>query len=191
MSEQPAFHESGATKRRYRTIVADPPWRYRGSMIGFAADRSARSAVPYGTMEIEDIAALPVKDWAEAEAHLYLWTTNTHIEHAWRVARAWGFSYSTLIPWCKAPRGLVGGATFTICTEYVVFARRGSLRSLTRHDRNWFEWPRTQHSAKPEAFLDLVEQTSPGPYLEMFSRRARLGWDTWGDQALHGTELVA
>jgi N6-adenosine-specific RNA methylase IME4 len=47
------------------------------------------------------------------------------------------------------------------------------------------------HSAKPEAFLDVVEQVSPGPYLELFSRRARLGWDTWGDEALHGMEALA
>ncbi len=39
-------------------------------------------------------------------------------------------------------------------------------------------------------FLDIVESVSPGPYLEMFSRRARLGWETWGDEALGGTEAM-
>jgi N6-adenosine-specific RNA methylase IME4 len=60
-----------------------------------------------------------------------------------------------------------------------------------RWSSTWFSWKRGAHSAKPEAFLDLVEQTSPGPYLELFARRARLGWDTYGDEALHGTEAVA
>lgn len=53
----------------------------------------------------------------------------------------------------------------------------------------WFAWNRCEHSAKPEAFLDLVEQVSPGPYLELFARRQRLGWDTWGDEALEHVAL--
>ena len=53
----------------------------------------------------------------------------------------------------------------------------------------WFVWPRAEHSRKPDAFYDLVEQVSPGPYLEMFSRRSRLGWDTWGNEALQHVEL--
>jgi transcriptional regulator with XRE-family HTH domain len=60
-----------------------------------------------------------------------------------------------------------------------------------RWHSTWFNWKRGRHSAKPEAFLDLVEQTSPGPYLELFARRQRLGWDTWGDQALPHVDLEA
>jgi N6-adenosine-specific RNA methylase IME4 len=56
-------------------------------------------------------------------------------------------------------------------------------------DTRWFQWPRGKHSEKPEAFLDLVEQVSPAPYLEMFARRDRLGWDTWGNESL-GTAAV-
>lgn len=53
----------------------------------------------------------------------------------------------------------------------------------------WWLWPRGRHSEKPEAFLDLVERISPGPYLELFARRDRLGWDTWGDESLGTAEL--
>jgi N6-adenosine-specific RNA methylase IME4 len=60
-----------------------------------------------------------------------------------------------------------------------------------RADGRWFTWPVAEHSRKPEAFLDLVEQVSPGPYLELFARRQRLGWDTWGDEALAHVDLVA
>jgi N6-adenosine-specific RNA methylase IME4 len=52
--------------------------------------------------------------------------------------------------------------------------------SMPRLDRNWWEWPRSFHSVKPAAFLDLVEQISPGPYVELFARAPRLGWDSWG-----------
>lgn len=44
----------------------------------------------------------------------------------------------------------------------------------------WFQWPRGAHSQKPPAFLDLVEHVSPGPYVELFARQPRLGWDSWG-----------
>jgi N6-adenosine-specific RNA methylase IME4 len=76
-------------------------------------------------------------------------------------------------------------------SEFVIFARRGTLPALRRVDRTWFEWPRPYitgggptHSAKPEAFLDMVEQVSPEPRVELFARRDRLGWQTWGDQSL-------
>jgi N6-adenosine-specific RNA methylase IME4 len=59
-----------------------------------------------------------------------------------------------------------------------------------RWDTTWFSWKRGAHSQKPEAFLDLVEQTSPWPYLELFARRQRLGWDTWGDEALEHVEMA-
>ena len=47
------------------------------------------------------------------------------------------------------------------------------------------------HSRKPDAFMDLVEQVSPGPYLELFARRQRLGWDTYGNEALPHVQLAA
>lgn len=171
---------------KYRTIVADPPWHYKGSLPRWkgAAESGPRSEVPYSTMSIPEICALPVAELAEADAHLYLWTTNTHLEHAWSILKAWGFRYSTLLTWCKPPRGFAGFPTYNCTAEYVVFGRRGSLKADTRIDTSWFQWPRGPHSAKPEAFLDMVEQVSPGPYLEMFARRNRLGWDTWGNECL-------
>jgi N6-adenosine-specific RNA methylase IME4 len=139
-------------------------------------------------MTVDEIAALAPP--AAPDAHLYLWTINAYVPDAYRVARAWGFKPSTLLVWAKKPKGRGLGGTFAIATEYVLFARRGSLAASDHVPRNWWEWDRSFHSQKPEAFMDLVEQVSPAPRLEMFSRRARLGWDTWGDEALHGTELT-
>jgi N6-adenosine-specific RNA methylase IME4 len=60
-----------------------------------------------------------------------------------------------------------------------------------RADTRWWSWPRGAHSEKPEAFLDLVESVCPGRYLELFARRNRLGWDTWGNEALEHVEVTA
>jgi N6-adenosine-specific RNA methylase IME4 len=183
---------------RYRTIVADPPWTQPSGGPGRGQGRWRNhdrrpSELPYATLTRSQIAALPVSDLAAPDAHLYLWTTNHFIEDAYGIARGWGFRPSVLLAWVKTPRGLGLGGTFIQTTEYVLFARRGRLTAKRRIETTWFHWtrPHNNHSAKPEAFLDLVEQVSPAPRLEMFSRRARLGWDTWGDEALHGTSLAA
>jgi N6-adenosine-specific RNA methylase IME4 len=58
-----------------------------------------------------------------------------------------------------------------------------------RVESRWFQWPRGEHSAKPEAFLDLVESVSPAPRVELFARRARFGWDYWGNESLNTANL--
>lgn len=63
--------------------------------------------------------------------------------------------------------------------------------SPTKAATSWWVWKRGPHSAKPEAFLDVIEQVSPGPYLELFARRNRLGWDTWGNEALRHVEVAS
>lgn len=70
-------------------------------------------------------------------------------------------------------------------------AGKGQSTATGRATSRWFTWPRGRHSQKPEAFFDMVEQVSPGPYLELFARRQRLGWDTWGNEALEHVELSA
>jgi len=119
----------------------------------------------------------------------YLWTTNKHIEQAFELIRAWGFRYSTTIVWAKAPMGGGFGGAWGISTEYVLFARRGKLASTGRHGRSWINWKRPydkrgkpRHSAKRDAFYDLVREVSPGPHIEVFARDQRAGFDGWGDQ---------
>ena len=45
---------------------------------------------------------------------------------------------------------------------------------------------RREHSRKPDEQYDIIEECSWGPYLEMFSRGKRKGWDAWGNQADDG-----
>jgi N6-adenosine-specific RNA methylase IME4 len=186
----------GAGVGEFRTMVIDPPWHYDSwpspmsalipGMVRddqpFVASRS-RKKLAYRSMTVAEIAALPVRDLADpAGCHLYLWTTNKYLQEAFGVVRAWGFRYSQLLIWAKTPMGLGPGGTFAQNAEFVIFARRGSLKHSKRVDSAWFNWPRTgKHSQKPEHFIDMVESVSPGPYLEMLSRRHRLGWDVWGD----------
>lgn len=179
----------------YACIVADPPWTMPsgGGYSGTARYTKAPSELPYATMTLDEIRDLPVESLAARDAHLYLWVPNAHLEASYEIARAWGFRPSQMLVWAKTPRGLGLGGAFTNTTEYVLFARRGSLRAVSRMDTTWwrFKRPHNAHSAKPDGFLDVVEQVSPGPYVELFARRARFGWDYYGDESLGTAEMVA
>ena len=179
------------TTPRYRTIVADPPWHVATGGSGHWGLENRSSRLKYPAMDVDAIAALPIADLAEKRAHLYVWTINAYVEETYDIVRHWGFRPSTLLTWCKAPNGIGLGGTYSLTTEHVLFARRGVLPAARRVDTTWFQMPRGAHSAKPEAFLDLVESVSPGPYLEMFARRQRLGWETWGNEALQHVEMAS
>jgi len=164
----------------YRTIVADPPWRYDNTSTRGAAEDH------YPTMTVADLCALPVAEWAEDEAHLYLWTTNGFLREAFDIVDAWGFTYKTTLVWVKPQIGM--GNYFRSSAEYVLFGVRGKLRTRDSNQRNWFQAPRGRHSAKPEGFFDLVEKVSYAPGLEMFARRRRdnllsdFEWDYYGNE---------
>lgn len=182
-------------EKRYRTIVADPPWQYQKDTSMGAKPGAAEAHYP--TLAIREIAALPVREWAADDAHLYLWVTVPRLygdrgDRSFTpvdVMEAWGFEFKTMLTWKKPNVGL--GWWFRGSTEHVLFGVRGDAPiPPERRERNLFEGAVTAHSAKPDSFLDLVERVSPGPYLEMFARSARLGdWSYWGDESLGTAEL--
>lgn len=178
----------------FRCIVADPPWHVNrlespGSKA-FGTQDGILQSIPleYPTMTVEQISTLHVP--AAPDAHCYIWTINSYIEAVFDIARAWGFEPSTMLYWLKQPMGLGLGGAFVPCVEPILFSRRGRLAVKRRCDRNWWGWPRGKHSQKPEEFQTVVESVSPGPYLEMFARRKRPGWASWGNQVQSDVSLT-
>lgn len=181
----------------FRCIVADPPWRIdlnrktthkcSGQVNGREWSHKVVAQLDYPTMSDDEIAALrpPIAD----EAHLYLWTVNAKVEAAYRVAREWGFRPSSLLTWIKTPMGIGLGGTYCNTTEFCLFARRGTLAATKRVETTWWHWKRGPHSKKPEAFQTMVESVSPGPYLELFARRKRHGWASWGNEIANDVEM--
>lgn len=191
MREKPA--------KRYRTLVADPPWRYNSKLEGL------RGATDYPTMTQSELLTMPVGLWADDNAHLYLWTTDAFLVEAHQLARAWGFEPKNLITWVKGKertdvhREIVGiaptigvGFYYRHATEHVLFCVRGSMPVINHDQPNVFFAPRGSHSEKPAAFYDIVERMSVGPYLDVFARKQRFNWETFGNEAFNfGTELPA
>lgn len=180
---------------KYRTIVADPPWEITKRM-GAGGRRANATEVPYAMMNARDIATLGVSMFAEDDCVLFLWSTRKVFREgkAARIARAWDFEPCGEIIWGLRNPG-TGSPPFGNDHEPVLVARRGNPRiAHSDYLGVWF-WkqvyeygpagvPQKKHSAKPPGFLELVEQITDGPRLELFAREARLGWDTWGNEAL-------
>jgi N6-adenosine-specific RNA methylase IME4 len=166
--------------KTYRTIYADPPWMERGSgQIVRGAQRH------YPLMSTDAICDLPIAMLADSNAHLYLWVTNNFLSDGFRVCKAWGFRYVTLITWAKDRIGL--GQYFRGQTEHCMFAVRGNLpyKSIDgkrAQGTTLISAARSAHSAKPIEMRQLVELVSYAPRLELFARESIDGWDRFGNE---------
>lgn len=165
--------------QRYSTIVIDPPWDWGDEGD---CDQYGRAKPTYSTMSIDEIAALPIPELANNNGHLYLWITNRSLPKGFALLERWGFRYVTMLTWVKPSFGM--GNYFRGSTEHVLFGVKGSLGLLRSDVGTHFAADRPgPHSGKPDAFYALVESCSPGPWLEMFSRKQRAGWVAWGAEA--------
>lgn len=176
--------------QRYRTIVADPPWEYpEGFALGPGHGQLEVRPLPYASMTFEAICDLPVHDLADDDSRLWLWTTNRWIEDAFTVLRAWRFTYRQTLVWHKRDANLPASVAPN-SAEFVLVATRGAPERLSTMPSSVVSTTRSGgHSAKPEAWLDYIEAVSPAPRLELFARRARFGWDYWGDESLQTAEV--
>lgn len=179
----------------YATILADPPWdltltgtrkRVKGGHGGASLD--------YPTMTLAEICALQVSAHARPDCHLWLWTTNQHLQDGFRVMAAWGFKYLAPIHWIKASGQ---GNWFVHRTQTMLFGyRERCVFPLARYLPNIIEVEKPErHSAKPDATYAYIESVSPGPRLEIFARPwtalfpKRDGWDVWGNEVVSDVAL--
>jgi N6-adenosine-specific RNA methylase IME4 len=180
----------------------DPPWPLAGDqqrpsrpLAPKGGRRGQDPFFPYKPMPLDAIEALPVAQLAEADAHLYLWVPAAFNREGIgvRIARAWGFGVVSEIVWDKIVFGL--GKFPRPQHEILLVCRRGSLPFQVDNAGSVQRWraplvpgKRVRlHSGKPDGSYDLIERASPGPYAELFARRARFGWDyPIGDQSLSG-----
>ena len=174
---------------RFKTVLADPPWQFQNRTGKVAPEH--RRLNRYGTMTLDDICALPVAECVDTTAHLYLWVPNALLPEGLRVLREWGFEYKSNIVWRKIRKdggsdGRGVGFYFRNVTELILFGVRGkNARTLDpgRTQVNYIESRKREHSRKPDEQYPLIEECSPGPFLELFSRGTRPDWTVWGNQA--------
>lgn len=164
---------------KYGAILADPPWPF-DTWSDNGKDRSPERH--YTTMSLAEICALPVAELAAEDCALFLWSVAWAAPQAYQVLASWGFSYKSLaFVWEK--EGAFGNGYWTRqeC-EFCILATRGSPRRLNADVPQLIRAPRGAHSEKPEEAHRRIERLVAGPYIELFARRGRDGWATWGDQ---------
>jgi N6-adenosine-specific RNA methylase IME4 len=178
----------------YTTILADPPWQFQNRTGKMAPEH--KRLLRYPTMDLKEIVELPVPKLAAASSHLYLWVPNALLQEGLRVMDAWGFTYKSNLVWYKirkdgGPDGRGVGFYFRNVTELVLFGIRGRMRTLPpgRRQVNLLCSRKREHSRKPDEIYELIESCSPGPYLELFARFCRDGWDQWGNENVEANSL--
>lgn len=187
----------------YRAIMADPPWHFRARTALQVENWDSRRDAEkhYSVMDLDAIKALPVRDLAHRDAHLFIWTTGPCLRQTFEVIEAWGFRYSAVaFTWIKLKRSHnamqlrvlpiaegdlhVGlGLTTRKNAEFCLLARRGSARRVAKNIREVILSPVREHSRKPDEAFNRTRLYCEGPYLELFSREHRAGWDSWGNEA--------
>ena len=165
---------------KYSVILADPPWPFE-AYSGGGKGRSAENHYP--TMSADELALMAgqVRSAAAEDCALFLWTISSHLDAALLTMRQWGFDFrATAFVWAK--EGAPGLGYWTRCrTEICLLGARGRPKRLAADVDELIHAPRGRHSEKPEEVYKRIERLVAGPYLELFARRARSGWDGWGN----------
>lgn len=187
---------AGLMQNGYGMIEADPAWAWV-SFSGKASAPTSTGVDPYPSMTIEEICALPVADLAAKDCLLHMWTIGSLLDRAIEVGRAWGFDYKTDgLVWVKTGkhnenvRPISMGKWVRKQVEYGLIFSRGkpsrtdaAVRQLLETGDNVIYAPKREHSRKPDERYERFERLASGPYVELFGRTARPGWQTWGNEA--------
>ena len=183
--------------KKYKTIIADPPWKYQE--IGIK-HKHGQAKYQYPTMSYKDIAELNIKDVVHKDCVLLMWCTWPKLEEGLFVLNKWGFIYKSAFPWIKIKdlsRDLWGKLTVRVqwgigswsrgCSEVMLIGKRGNAK-CPEYDFCGILSPNVVHSRKPKHIYDYAESFE-GPYLELFARQEREGWDSFGNEIQNSITL--
>lgn len=172
---------------KFRVIYADPPWKY-GDERGGLEKANTAAAAQYPTMKTEKICALDVRKLAARDSVLFMWATFPLLDDGLAVMKAWGFDYKTAFVWDKERSNI--GNYHDARAELLMIGVRGSCPiEINSRPKQIISSPRGKHSAKPEAFRELIDKLYPtGPAIELFRRGEPIKtkvreWKVWGNEA--------
>jgi N6-adenosine-specific RNA methylase IME4 len=162
-------------------IYADPPWQYNDKRETGDHRESTGAEHHYPTMPLADLKAMPVWSLAGPDCVLLCWATFPLLQDALELVAAWGFAYKTAFVWDKGAGAF--GHYHNAAAELLLVCTRGSGTPQTDKREDQVQaFQRERHSAKPEAWRELIDRLYPhGPRIELFRRGAApQGWDVWG-----------
>jgi N6-adenosine-specific RNA methylase IME4 len=190
---------SGLKKNGYGALLADPPWHFQ--TWGEGSKRNVTSK--YNTMQAPDMAALPVSELAAPDCVLFMWIVWPKLFEAVEVLSGWGFTYKTCaFAWLKGDASQIDmfrddmdsrmcmGFWTRANSEVCLLATRGKPKRLSAGVRQGIIEPLREHSRKPDCVHGRIEKLVAGPYLELFARAPRKGWDVWGNETTKFSEAA-
>lgn len=174
----------GLSMASYRTILADPPWRFHNFS---EAGEEKNPVAHYPCMEMSDMLALPVSQLAAPDAALVMWCIWPMAPEAVTLMQAWGFAVKSGGAWAKqsstgAKWAFGTGYLYRSASEFWLLGTRGAPRIKSRSVRNLIAAPVREHSRKPDQMHCDLEALFDGPRCELFARQSRPGWDSWGNE---------
>ena len=171
--------------KKYNVIYADPPWTFK-TFSDKGKDRSPENH--YNVMSLKDICNLPISKIANDDSVLLMWVIDPLLDKAFEVINAWGFKYKTVgFTWAKTNRKSMGfftglGYWTRGNPEMCLLATKGKPKRISKSVPQLVVEQRREHSRKPDIMYNHIENLLEGPYIELFARTQRNGWDSWGNQ---------
>jgi N6-adenosine-specific RNA methylase IME4 len=178
------LHALIASGFRAGTIAVDAPWPFET----YSERASHATTDHYETMTFDEIKALPIKALAAEDCAVFIWVTWPNMPLWKEMIEAWGLTFSGLgFDWVKlTPDGqsLHKGQGYNTRQnpEPCILAKIGSPLRLDEGVHSVVMTPIGAHSEKPDEAYRRIERLYGGPYLELFARKPRDGWTTWGDE---------
>ena len=175
-TETPALPEG-----KYRVIYADPPWDYGEHAQHGKKEQKTTLASHYASMSDEELCSLPINDLTLNDAVLFIWVTSPLLERVFKIISAWGFQYKTSMIWDKVKHNV--GYYVSVRHEFLLICTKGSCLPKSK---KLFDSVQTIersdiHSEKPMKFYQIIEEMYSPPYIELFARKERKGWKSWGN----------
>ena len=177
--------------KKYRIIYADPPWSFSSKELQkYNGVRFTSMDKHYPTQSKDWIKNLPVKDIAEDESALFLWTTDAHIKEAIETIESWGFKYVTVaFVWekkTKTGKTVANLGAWTMKNyEICLLGTKGAMLKHKKVNNIYqkVEEERTKHSKKPYKVRQNIEKLfGEQTRIELFAREKVDGWDVWGNE---------
>ena len=171
--------------KKYNIIYADPAWHFSN----WSGKGTVKAPINhYQTMSLTDICRLPVKEIADKNCVLFIWTCDPVVDKTFEVIKSWGFTYKTMgFVWVKITKqnkSKMGLGYWSRCsTEYCLLATKGKPSRVSKAVRELVVEPRERHSKKPDRIRnDIVNLCGDLPGIELFAREKSEGWDSWGNE---------
>ena len=178
-------------KGKYKTVVIDPPWPIEtGKLPKTIKKKSGKWGadavhLDYEAPTVQEIKDFPMDEFAADECILFLWVTTGKAEDrpiidiGFDLLDEWDFKYHQIITWAKLT-GLCIWNPFNSRTEHILVGYRGNLPKVYAVMPNYFETKQLKHSEKPAKFYQMLRAWTPEPRIDIFARRAHIGFDGWG-----------